>query len=108
MLKRWNLPNFWSILYMLMSTILFWNELSNMYFIFSDFIFSDVNRDNIQYTNLDTNACENKPCLNGGTCTPTGTGSTFICSCNSGYSGTYCQICKPSKPFTFNDKNIFP
>ena len=41
----------------------------------------------------DTNACSNSPCLNGATCSPTGTGSTYFCQCASGYSGTTCQIC---------------
>lgn len=42
----------------------------------------------------DTNACSNIPCLNGATCSATGTGSTYVCNCVSGYSGTNCQICK--------------
>jgi hypothetical protein len=48
------------------------------------------------YTNsiyTDTNACSTGPCLNGATCTPTGTGSTYSCNCPAAYSGTNCQIC---------------
>lgn len=40
------------------------------------------------------NACSNTPCLNEGTCQTTGIGSTYICICKTGYSGTNCQICK--------------
>ena len=40
-----------------------------------------------------SNACSTSPCLNGGTCQVTGTGSTFSCQCAAGYSGTNCQIC---------------
>lgn len=36
------------------------------------------------------NACSFSQCLNGGTCTVTGT-TTFSCTCASGYSGTTCQ-----------------
>jgi len=39
-----------------------------------------------------SNACSNNPCLNGATCTTTGTASTYFCNCPSGYSGTNCQI----------------
>ena len=41
---------------------------------------------------LDTNACSNNPCLNGGACQVTGTGATYTCTCQPGYSGTNCQI----------------
>ena len=42
----------------------------------------------------DTNACLTQtPCLNGGTCTTTGSGSTYLCNCVSGFSGTNCQTC---------------
>ena len=51
---------------------------------------------------LDTNACSNNPCLNGATCQPTGTGSTYTCTCAPGYSGTNCQICN-----NFNTKINF-
>ncbi len=40
-----------------------------------------------------SNACSNSPCLNSGTCQPTGTGSTYSCVCPSSYSGTNCQLC---------------
>ena len=46
----------------------------------------------------DNNACLNNPCLNGGTCTTTGTGTTYICSCRPGFAGTTCQICKNIQP----------
>lgn len=42
---------------------------------------------------LDNNACQNSPCLNGGTCQVTGSGTTYVCTCRSSYSGTNCQIC---------------
>ena len=44
--------------------------------------------------NKDNNACNNNPCLSGGTCTATGSGATYECSCLSGYSGTNCDKCK--------------
>ena len=40
----------------------------------------------------DTNACSNSPCLNGATCNPSNTGSTYTCTCATAYSGTNCQI----------------
>ncbi len=40
----------------------------------------------------DTNACANSPCLNGGTCS--NSGISYACNCQTGYSGTNCQICK--------------
>ena len=43
---------------------------------------------------LDSNACSPCPCLNGGTCTVTGIGLTYTCSCPSCYSGKDCQTCK--------------
>ena len=43
------------------------------------------------YTLLDTNICLTTPCLNGATCTTTGTGSTYTCTCPTGYLGTNCQ-----------------
>ena len=36
------------------------------------------------------NACSFNQCLNGGTCTVTGT-TTFTCTCPTGFSGTTCQ-----------------
>ena len=39
-----------------------------------------------------TSPCASSPCLNGATCQVTGTGSTYTCTCPSGYSGTNCQI----------------
>ena len=44
---------------------------------------------------LDSNACSNNPCLNGGVCAITGVGTTYTCSCptGTGYSGTNCQTC---------------
>ncbi len=44
--------------------------------------------------NLDSNACSNNPCLNRATCTVTGTGSTYTCTCASGYTGNNCQTSK--------------
>ena len=38
------------------------------------------------------NSCNNSPCLNGGTCTTTGT--SYTCACTSFYYGTNCQIRK--------------
>ncbi len=49
----------------------------------------------------DNNACQNQPCLNGGTCTSTGNGLSYICSCNTGYSGTNCQTCNNLKNIDF-------
>jgi hypothetical protein len=49
----------------------------------------------------DNNACQNQPCLNGGTCTSTGNGLSYICSCNTGYSGSNCQTCKNLKNSDF-------
>lgn len=40
---------------------------------------------------IDTNVCSFNTCLNGGSCQPTGVGNGFICICQFGYSGTYCQ-----------------
>ena len=40
---------------------------------------------------LDNNPCSPSPCLNGAGCQVSG--SSYICSCLSGYSGTNCQIC---------------
>ena len=51
--------------------------------------------------NIDSNACSNSPCLNGATCTITGTGSTYTCTCVSGYTGNNCQICNFNKIFFF-------
>lgn len=44
-------------------------------------------------TTVDTNVCQNSPCLNGGTCTTTGNGESYTCSCSTSYSGQNCQIC---------------
>ncbi len=63
-----------------------------------------------------TNACTNNPCLNGATCNPTGTGTTYTCTCVSGYSGANCQLCKrilknenkfKSLNFSFKDNACF-
>lgn len=35
--------------------------------------------------------CSREPCQNGGTCYHTQNGQSFLCSCKSGWSGTYCQ-----------------
>ena len=37
--------------------------------------------------------CDSVPCLNGGTCFPSGD-SGFSCSCPDGFSGLTCQIGK--------------
>ena len=42
---------------------------------------------NFYYYTAVTNSCLSTPCLNGGQCTPTGTGSTYTCNCSGGYSG---------------------
>ena len=34
--------------------------------------------------------CENKPCLNGGTCTQAG-GEDIVCSCPPNFGGALCQ-----------------
>jgi len=49
---------------------------------------------------LDSNACSTNPCLNGATCTATGSGSSYTCTCAAGYSGTNCQICNIINYFT--------
>ncbi|CAF2519254.1 unnamed protein product [Rotaria sp. Silwood2] len=36
------------------------------------------------------NPCNSQPCLNGGTCTPTGP-TTFVCSCTPSYYGPCCE-----------------
>ena len=38
------------------------------------------------------NPCFNNPCLNGATCQTSG--SSYVCICPVGYSGTNCQTCK--------------
>lgn len=38
-----------------------------------------------------SNPCSPNPCLNGGTCQPTNTGS-FMCLCLPGYEGYCCEI----------------
>ena len=38
------------------------------------------------------NACSTNPCLNNGLCQSTGGNNSYICSCQSGYSGVNCQI----------------
>ena len=48
---------------------------------------------------LDSN-CSTNPCLNGATCTATGSGSSYTCTCAAGYSGTNCQICNIIYYFT--------
>jgi hypothetical protein len=43
-----------------------------------------------------SNACSaNAQCQNGGTCTPTGSGTTYTCSCAAGYSGANCDLFDP-------------
>ena len=39
-----------------------------------------------------SNACNNNPCMNGGTCQPTSSG--YICLCQNFFKGTNCEICK--------------
>ena len=34
---------------------------------------------------------ENDPCLNGGVCVQSESGSGYICNCPTGYSGTNCE-----------------
>ncbi|XP_052086113.1 neurocan core protein-like isoform X6 [Mytilus californianus] len=34
--------------------------------------------------------CSSSPCVNGGTCTPTG--SIYVCLCPTGYNGNQCQV----------------
>ena len=51
---------------------------------------------NFYYYTAVTNSCLSTPCLNGGQCTPTGTGSTYTCNCSGGYSGLNCQTCNIS------------
>jgi len=38
------------------------------------------------------NPCYNNPCLNGATCQTSG--SSYVCICPAGYSGTNCNTCK--------------
>ena len=40
-----------------------------------------------------SNACNNNPCLNGGTCQVIGIGNNYLCLCSSFYTGTNCQTC---------------
>lgn len=44
------------------------------------------------YNELD-NPCFSSPCLNGATCQQSGLGTTYICICAAGYSGSSCSIC---------------
>ena len=44
----------------------------------------------IAFVSSPVNSCSLSPCLNGGTCTSTGT-TTFTCACQSGFYGTTCQ-----------------
>lgn len=43
---------------------------------------------------IGTNPCWPNPCQNNGICMPSG--STFVCSCLTGYSGQRCEIRKYS------------
>ena len=54
---------------------------------------------------LVNNACDSGPCLNGATCTNTGSGLTYLCSCPGGYSGNTCQNCKENNR-QFLNRNI--
>lgn len=52
--------------------------------------------------------CSGNPCMNNGTCTVTGSGSTYFCMCANGFSGTNCEgnltrITFVSNIFIFND-----
>ena len=60
----------------------------------------------------DSNPCTNQPCLNGATCLVNGT--SYICSCPTGYFGNNCQICNSSNTLikfdlqtTFFDRDLF-
>ena len=48
------------------------------------------NDNNVKISAGPTNPCNPNPCLNGGNCFYTG--STYICRCPAGISGTNCQI----------------
>ena len=52
-----------------------------------------------------SNACLTlTPCLNGGTCQVTGQGSSYTCTCSTGFSGLNCQICKKKNKLFFQTK----
>ena len=57
------------------------------------------NRQGLQCEFDKTNACDNNPCRNGGSCQSTIEGG-FFCICRSGYRGNHCEItsesCRPN------------
>ncbi len=52
------------------------------------------------------NSCALSPCLNGGTCTSTGT-TTFTCACQTGFYGATCQNGKLISKFLSIDSKYF-
>ncbi|XP_072022320.1 uncharacterized protein [Amphiura filiformis] len=41
---------------------------------------------------VSTDTCDSIPCLNDGQCSSSGSGISFYCTCNNGYSGNICQF----------------
>ncbi|KAJ8022829.1 Cadherin-23 [Holothuria leucospilota] len=48
---------------------------------------------------VQSQACDENPCENGGSCTPDG--NTFSCTCTKGFSGFYCDQVVPNSPPRF-------
>lgn len=55
-------------------------------------ILKNINETNSIRTSLILASCDSNPCRNAGTCTVSGTGNTYTCTCAPGYTGNNCEI----------------